>query len=103
MNDTTDTPYRMAALDESLFLVRFDRLTPSEKKYVRAMAQLGPGPHRSRDIATVLNRQVSALGPTRSQLIGKGMVWSPNHGDPAFTVPMSGELVLRIMPGNDWR
>ena len=93
----------VATLDESFFLVRFDRLTPSEKKYVRAMAQLGPGPHRSGDIAAVLKRQVSALGPTRSQLIGKGMIWSPSHGDTAFTVPMFDEFMIRIMPGDDWR
>ena len=93
----------VATLDESFFLVRFDRLTPSEKKYVRAMAQLGPGPHRSGDIATVLKRQVSALGPTRSQLIGKGMIWSPSHGDTAFTVPMFDEFMMRIMPDDDWR
>ena len=92
-----------AALDESFFLVRFDRLTPSEKKYVRAMAQLGPGPHRSGDVAAVLKRQVSALAPTRSQLIGKGMIWSPSHGDTAFTVPMFDEFMIRIMPGDDWR
>ena len=93
----------VATLDESFFLVRFDRLTPSEKKYVRAMAQLGPGPHRSGDIAAVLKRQVSALGPTRSQLIGKGMIWGPSHGDTAFTVPMFDEFMTRIMPGDDWR
>ena len=93
----------VATLDESFFLVRFDRLTPSEKKYVRAMAQLGPGPHRSGDIAAVLKRQVSALGPTRSQLIGKGMIWSPSHGDTAFTVPMFDEFMIRIMPGDDWQ
>ena len=92
-----------AALDESFFLIRFDRLTPSEKKYVRAMAQLGPGPHRSGDIAAVLKRQVSALAPTRSQLIGKGMIWSPSHGNTAFTVPMFDEFMIRIMPGDDWR
>src|SRR5579872_5271863 len=66
-----------AALDESFFRVRFDRLTPAEKKYLRAMAELGPGPHRSGDIAEVLGRRVVALGPTRSNLISKGMVWSP--------------------------
>ena len=92
-----------ATLDESFFLVRFDRLTPSEKKYVRATAQLGPGPHRSGDIAAVLKRQVSALAPTRSQLIGKGMIWSPSHGNTAFTVPMFDEFMIRIMPGDDWR
>lgn len=93
----------VAALDQSFFLVRFDRLTPSEKRYVRAMAQLGPGPHRSGDIANVLARPVSSLAPTRSQLINKGMIWSPSHGDTAFTVPMFDEFMLRIMPGDDWR
>ncbi len=92
-----------AALDESFFLVRFDRLTPLEKRYVRAMAQLGPGPHRSGDIAGELNRSVNSLAPTRSQLINKGTIWSPGHGDTAFTVPMFDEFMLRIMPGDDWR
>ena len=92
-----------AALDESFFLVRFDRLTPLEKRYVRAMAKLGPGPHRSGDIAGELNRSVNSLAPTRSQLINKGTIWSPSHGDTAFTVPMFDEFMRRIMPGDDWR
>jgi AAA ATPase domain len=97
------TATSIAALDESFFRVRFDRLTPAEKKYLRAMAQLGPGPHRSGDIADCLDRKVTALGPTRNQLIAKGMIWSPNHGDTAFTVPLFDEFMRRIMPGDDWR
>ena len=93
----------IAALDESFFRVRFDRLTPLEKRYLRAMAELGPGPHRSGDIAEQLHRGVTELGPTRNQLIGKGMIWSPNHGDTAFTVPLFDEFMHRIMPGDDWR
>jgi hypothetical protein len=93
----------IAALDESFFRVRFDRLTPVEKKYLRAMAELGPGPHRSGDIAEKLERKVTSLGPTRNQLIAKGMVWSPSHGDTAFTVPLFDEFMRRIMPGDDWR
>lgn len=93
----------IAALDESFFRVRFDRLTPAEKKYLRAMAELGSGPHRSGDIADELKRKVTALGPTRNNLIAKGMVWSPNHGDTAFTVPLFDEFMCRIMPGQDWR
>ena len=92
-----------AALDESFFRVRFDRLTPSERRYLRAMAELGPGPHRSGDVAAVLQRPVTALGPTRSQLIGKGMVWSPGHGDTAFTVPLFDQFMRRILPDDDWR
>ncbi len=93
----------IAALDESFFRVRFDRLTPTEKRYMRAMAELGPGPHRSGDIADVLGRNVTSLGPTRGQLIAKGMIWSPNHGDTAFTVPLFDAFMRRIMPGTDWR
>jgi hypothetical protein len=93
----------IAALDESFFLVRFDRLTPTEKKYLRAMADLGPGPHRSGDIAEELGRAVSSLGPTRAGLIAKGMIWSPTHGDTAFTVPLFDEFMKRIMPGSDWK
>jgi len=93
----------VAALDESFFRVRFDRLTPLEKKYLRAMAERGPGPHRSGDIADELGRKVTSLGPTRSQLIAKGMIRSSNHGDTAFTVPLFDEFMRRIMPSNDWR
>ena len=94
----------VADLDESFFfLVRFDRLTPTEKRYLRAMSWLGQGPHRSGDIARVLDRHVTALAPTRSQLINKGMIWSPSHGDTAFTVPMFDEFMIRIMPEEEWR
>lgn len=93
----------VAALDESFFRVRFDRLTPMEKRYLRAMAQLGPGPHRSGDIAEALRRKVTALAPLRNGLIGKGMIWSPSHGDTAFTVPLFDEFMKRIMPGDEWR
>ena len=93
----------IAGLDESFFRVRFDRLTPAERRYLRAMAQLGEGPHRSGDIAQELGRPVNALAPTRSQLINKGMVWSPSHGDTAFTVPMFDQFMVRIMPSDSWR
>lgn len=91
------------ALDENFFRVRFDRLTPSQKIYLRAMAELGPGPHRSGDIADVLGRKVTSVAPTRSQLIAKGMVWSPSHGDTGFTVPLFDEFMQRIMAGDTWR
>ncbi|WP_261641887.1 ATP-binding protein [Erwinia mallotivora] len=92
----------IAALDESFFGVRFDRLTPSEKRYLRAMAELGPGPHRSGDIAEQLGKKSSALGLVRTSLINKGMIWSPNHGDNAFTVPLFDSFMRRAMPGDDW-
>jgi hypothetical protein len=88
----------LAELDASFFRVRFDRLTPTEKRYVRAMAELGPGPHRSGDIAEILGKQVTQLAPIRNSLIKKGMLFSPAHGDTAFTVPMFDEFMKRIMP-----
>ncbi|MBP6507028.1 MAG: ATP-binding protein [Opitutaceae bacterium] len=93
----------VAALDESFFRVRFDRLTPLEKRYLRAMAELGPDAHRSGDIAEVLGRSVNSFAPTRNKLISKGMIWSPNHGDTSFTVPLFDEFMKRIMPGEDWK
>lgn len=87
----------IAAMDEGFFRVRFDRCTPKEKKYLRAMAELGPGPHRSGDIANCMGAKVSSLAPTRSSLITKGMIWSPNFGDTAFTVPMFDQFMKRIM------
>jgi hypothetical protein len=86
------------ALDKNFFRVRFDRLTPREQDYLRAMAELGPGAHRSGEIAALMNRRVESLGPLRSGLIKKGMIWSPSHGDTAFTVPLFDEFMKREMP-----
>jgi hypothetical protein len=93
----------IAILDESFFRVRFDRLTPTEKRYLRAMAELGPGAHRSGDIAGALGKSVTGLAVLRQSLIVKGMIWSPSHGDTAFTVPLFDEFMKRIMPGDDWK
>jgi hypothetical protein len=86
-------------LDNNFFLVRMDRLTPAEKQYLQAMAALGPGPHRSGDIATKLGVKVESVAPRRSVLIQKGMVYSPAHGDTAFTVPLFDEFLRRALPG----
>ena len=92
-----------ADLDESFFKTRFERCTPSERRYLRAMASLGAGPHRSGDIANALGRDIKQLGMVRSSLINKGMVWSPSHGDTAFTVPLFDQFMIRVMPGDGWR
>jgi hypothetical protein len=85
-------------LDKNFFRVRFDRLTPSEKNFLRAMAELGPGAHRTGDIADTLGVKVTSLGPVRAKLIRKGMIYSPAHGDMAFTVPLFDEFMVRAMP-----
>ena len=93
------TDLAISELDASFFRVRFDRLTPAEKKYLRAMAELELQACRSGDIAHLLQREVQSVAPIRASLIGKGMIYSPSHGDTAFTVPLFGGYMKRVMPG----
>lgn len=92
------TPEVMRRLDKNFFRVRFDRLTPGEKNFLRAMAHLGPDSHRTGDIATTLGTTVKGIGPVRSKLIKKGMIYSPAHGDMAFTVPLFDQFMIRAIP-----
>ncbi len=92
------TPTVIERLGQNFFRVRFDRLTPSEKRFLRGMAELGPGAHRTGDIADALGLKVASLGPVRAKLIRKGMVYSPAYGDMAFTVPLFDEFMRRAMP-----
>lgn len=85
-------------LDQSFFRVRFDRLTPREKEYLRALAELGADPQRSGDVAEELGLDVQNAAPLRNNLIKKGMIYSPKHGDTAFTVPLFEGFMKRIMP-----
>lgn len=91
----------LADLDASFFRVRFDRLTQLEKSYLRAMAELAPGPYRSGDIAELMNRKVTSLGPVRNSLIKKGMIFSLAHGENNFTVPLFDGFMKRVMPALD--
>jgi AAA ATPase domain len=92
------TPDIIAHLDANFFRVRFDRMTALQQKYLRAMAEIGPGPHKTGDIATILEVEAAAVATTRQQLIDKGMVWSQRHGETAFTVPLFDEFMRRQMP-----
>ena len=85
-------------LDQNFFRVRFDRLTPGEKRFLRAMARLGPGARRSGEIADALGVKINSLGPVRANLIKKGMIYSPAYGDMEFTVPLFNEFMLRAIP-----
>jgi hypothetical protein len=96
VRETTDIV--TTRLDENFFRVRFDRLTPRERQYLRAMAELGGGPYRTGDIADTLGVKITTLGPVRANLIKKGMVFSPSHGEMAFTVPLFDEFMRRAMP-----
>jgi len=95
---TRATASSLRRLDEGFFRVRFDRLTPREKNYMRAMATLGAGPHRSGEIAEQLKASVRSVAPVRSSLISKGMIYSPAHGDTGFTVPLFDAYLRRMMP-----
>jgi hypothetical protein len=88
----------IAKLDESFFRVRFDRLTPREREYMRALADFGSGAHRSGDIADRLGVRMESVAPLRGGLIRKGMIYSPAYGDTAFTVPLFDEFMVRTMP-----
>ncbi len=92
------SPVAIHELDTTFFRVRFERTTPFERRYLRAMADLGPGPHRSGEVAQALGRKVQSVAPTRSTLIRKGMIYSPAHGDTAFTVPLFDQYLKRVMP-----
>ena len=94
----TATREAVAELDAGFFRVRFDRLTPSEKHYLRAMAKLGSGPHRSGSVATAFGKSVRSVAPIRAKLMAKGMIYSPAHGDTAFTVPLFDRYLNRVMP-----
>ncbi len=85
-------------LDQSFFRVRFDRLTPREKDYLCALAEMGTGNQRSGGVAERLGVKVQTIAPLRSSLIKKGMIYSPAHGDTAFTVPLFDQFMLRTMP-----
>lgn len=95
------TKHAINELDQSFFKVRFDRCTPAEKRYMQALAALGPGTQRSGDIAEQLGVKVTSLGPVRNSLIRKGMIYSPAHGDTAFTVPLFDEFMQRAMPATE--
>ena len=92
------TPTAIAALDSGFFRMRFDRLTPKERQYLRAMAETGEVPQKSAEVAARLQRSTNACGPVRDNLIRKGMIYSPEHGKVAFTVPLFGDFMRRAMP-----
>jgi hypothetical protein len=92
------TPDVIHRLDDNFFRVRFERLTPRERQYLRAMAELGGGQCRTSDIADTLGVKIQTLGPVRANLIKKGMIYSPAHGDMAFTVPLFDEFMRRAVP-----
>ena len=70
---------------------------------MRALAELGEGAKRSGDIADALGLKVTSVGPTRSRLITKGLIYRPQHGETAFTVPLFDDYMCRTMAGDGWK
>lgn len=91
-------PTYEAKLDESFFRVRLDRATEMERIYLRAMAELGPEAQKAQDVAAVIGRKSTQMGPTRAQLINMGLLYTPEHGYAAFTVPHFDKFLLRAIP-----
>lgn len=87
-----------AKLDESFFRVRLDRATEMQRAYLRAMAHLGPDPQKASDVADQMGRTSQNLGPTRAELINMGLLFTPEHGYAAFTVPHFDKYLLRAIP-----
>jgi len=85
-------------LDQNFFHSRYERLSDPQKTYLRAMAELGPGPHKSGDVAKLLGKETSQLGPARDGLIQNGMIYSPKYGYASFTVPLFDEFMKRAEP-----
>lgn len=85
------------SLDENFFRVRMERITPSERKLLYAMAEVMEGEHPCRigDVAGSMGIDQKAIGPRRNALIKKGMIYSPGHGLIAFTVPMFSGFLKR--------
>lgn len=91
-------PTYEAKLDESFFRVRLDRATEMERIYLRAMAELGPEAQKAQDVAAVIGRKSTQMGPTRAQLINMGLLYTPEHGYAAFTVPHFDKFLVRAIP-----
>lgn len=85
-------------LDSSFFRVRLDRATPLQTAYMRAMAELGPEAQKASEVARVMSRESTQLGPTRAELIDMGLLYTPEHGYAAFTVPDFDQFMLRAVP-----
>lgn len=90
-------PAAHSELDGSFFRTRFDRISDGERAYLRAMADLGVGPHQSGAVAARLGRRTNQIGPTRERLIRRGLVYSPRYGEVTFTVPLFDQFLRRVL------
>ena len=91
-------PVAVAELDDGFYRARAERTNDTERAYLRAMAELEPGPIRSSDVADLLGRTTNALAPSRDRLIKRALCYSPRLGEIDFTVPLFGDFMKRWLP-----
>lgn len=91
-------PAARLALDASFFAARIARIPDSEVNYVRALASLGPGPHRSGEVAAAADRTTSAVAALRDRLINEGVIYAPRYGWVEFAIPHFDTYVRRTLP-----
>lgn len=91
-------PAAGASLDTSFFAARVARIPESEVTYVRALASLGSGPHRSGEVAAAAGSTTSSVAAYRDRLIGEGLVYAPKYGWVEFAIPHFDDFVRRNLP-----
>jgi hypothetical protein len=84
-----------AKLDGGFFQSRWHRATPTEQTFLRAMAEDDDDDSGTSAVAARLGRTMSNLGPIRAGLIGKGLIYAPEYGRVAFTVPGMAAFIRR--------
>lgn len=89
-------PMVQEKLDSGVFRVRAGNLTPAERKYAIALASLGPGSHRSGEVAARMRRTVESVAPIRQSLQRKGMIYGVGRGATAFTIPLFDDYLRRM-------
>ena len=82
-------------LDAGFYRARWERATPGQRDYLQAMAQDGVGPSRSADVSARLGKTPTGVGPFRDSLIKKGLIYAPEHGQIAYTVPGMADFIAR--------
>lgn len=90
------TPRALRSLDEGFFRMRFDRATRASRRYLRAMASLGPGPHLVREVAAALGTRSNRVSPQRDALIRLGLCYAPRRGEIGFTLPLFDKFLRRV-------
>jgi hypothetical protein len=91
-------PLALAELDAGFFALSAGQATEPERRYLRAMAEVGPGVVSSTEVAQCLHKKTTQVAPVRDALLKKGLCYSPRFNELAFTVPLFDQFIRRSMP-----